>query len=166
MNSAYLCRSAVQALRHIRHLGRRIRHLLALLTLSGCLFGLLQPFSLAITAFRRDKLLHNLDRRSGSSSLDSKNLAILVNDENTPLCSLGRFLEPNSFDETRARVTEERVRQVLLGFKRGVGFRAVGAEAVDRETSGRQRRVRVSEEADLGCAAAESCALVGVLIGI
>jgi len=141
LNSAYLCRSSIQALRHIRHFGRRIRHLLALLTLSSCCFRLLHPFSLAITAFRLYKFLYNLDGRRRPSSFDSENLAILVNDEDTSLGSLRRLLEPNRFNETGARVAEERVRQVLLGFERSVGFGAVGAKAVDRETRGRQRRV-------------------------
>lgn len=164
LNRAYLCWRSVQAFRHIRNLSRRVRHLLTLLALSSSLLGLLQPFSLAITAFHCHKLLHNLNRRSGPSGLDSKNLTILINDKNTPLSSLWRFLEPNSLDETRARVTEERVRQFLLGFECSVGLWTVGAETVDRETGGRQRCVRVSEKADLGRAAAGGCMLVGVLL--
>lgn len=109
-------RRPVQILRHIRHLSRRLRHLLSLLLLA---LSSSLP-SRIITTLRLNKLPHNLDRRSWPSSLNSKNLAILSDDENSPLSSLGRLFEPNGFDQTRARVAEEGVRQLLLGFEGGV----------------------------------------------
>lgn len=48
----------------------------------------------------------------------------------------------------------------MLGFECGVCFWAVGAEAVDRKACGGQRRVGVSEQADLGGAAT----VVGIVL--
>ena len=62
------------------------------------------------------------------------------------------------------RITEKRVGQVLLGLEIRVGLWRVVGQAVDAEAGGRERGVRVAEEADLGRAYGRSQLIQNLLM--
>lgn len=119
--------------------------LLLPLPLDRPLLRLLQPPINLTPTLSLHNPLNNLHSRSRTARLDSQNFTFLVDDEHASLRAFGDFLEPDGLDEAGARVAEERVGEVLLRFEGGVGFGAVGAEAVDCQAGGGQRRVGVAE---------------------
>lgn len=101
------------------------------LALYSPLLRLFQPPINLTTTLSLHNPLNNLHSRSRTARFDSQDFTFLVDDEYASLRALGDFLEPDGLDEAGARVAEKRIGEVLLRFEGGVGFGAVGAEAVD-----------------------------------
>ena len=82
----------------------------------------------SVAAFSKsgNDLLDGIDSASRAAGLGKDDLARLVDDEDAALGALGRFLEPDSGDQSCARVAEQRVGQLLLLLEGGVGLGRVG----------------------------------------
>jgi hypothetical protein len=129
-------------------LGRSLLLLDGVLGLLLSLLGLRSRSRLTV-GHLGDELLDYIDSRSGATWGTGQDLAGLVDDENPAGGALGRLLEANGANQRGVGVAEKRVGQVLLLLEGSVGLGRVGGQAVDGESTGRQRLVGVSEEAGL-----------------
>lgn len=96
-----------------------------------------------------DNLLNRVHSCVWATGLSEQDLALLIHSENTASCSLGRLLESNGCNKGGLSVTDQRIWQALFHLEGGVGLRRVPREAKDREASGGQMCVVVTEQACL-----------------
>lgn len=90
-------------------------------------------------------------RGSGRTAwLSNKDFALLVDDKDAALSTLGLLLQANGCDESRLGVAQEGVRQLLLLLESGVCLGRVGAQAKDGKAISSQRLIGIAEEAHLG----------------
>lgn len=92
---------------------------------------------------------HHVDGPLGTTLLQGRHFAGLVDDDHAPTRAFGWFLHADGSDQLPGRIAEKRVWERLFGSKGGVGFGRVGAEAVDRKTGPSEMGIIVPEEAGL-----------------
>jgi hypothetical protein len=88
-----------------------------------------------------DQLLGHGQSGIGATGLSGKNLARLVDNEDTALGALWGLLEANGTNQAGLGVAEKRKGQFLVVLKFGVLLRRVRGQAIDGKSSGCQRLI-------------------------